>query len=286
MYYSRKDLINISNYIPINFTYYDPRNSLFKAGKSDRERVTIYTCNNSENCDACKRNKCVMLNGLYFHPCPYGQTKREEGYTKAARRCGDLIQKKKDEYGDVAYSKSDLKFVCYIGDYVFLPLPHLINYSNSIRENSFFKGDGNIIRKEDFTPEFIVELIKYRPRAMMGGEITSYQRKEVPKFCSQLKRYMPDMFEKVKTIYPEIEDRIEDIDYQNKYARVVTLLPGKVKLSTKIVEWDGSVIRAKGDQLTFWGLSKETVIITPDESTYVQIVDNATVTDDTEFKDE
>ena len=93
-------------------------------------------------------------------------------------------------------------------------------------------------------------------------------------------------YEKVKKIYPEIENRIKDIDYRDKYAKVVTLLPGKVKLSTKIVEWDGSVIRAKGDQLTFWGLSKETVIITPDESTYVQIVDNATVTDDTEFKDE
>lgn len=279
-------MIKIDSYIPINFTYYDPRNSLFKSGKSDREEVKIYVCNNSENCDAYKRNKCVMLNGLFFHICPYGEMKREEGYTKAARRCGELIRKRKDEYEDIAYSKSVLKFVCYIGDYVFLPLPHLINYANSIRDRSFFKGDGDIIRKEDFTPEFIVELLKFKPRALMGGEITSYQKVEIPKFCSQLKRYMPDMFEKVKKIYPEIENRIKDIDYRDKYAKVVTLLPGKVKLSTKIVEWDGSAIRAKGDQLTFWGLSKETVIITPDESTYVQIVDNATVTDDTEFKDE
>jgi len=227
-----------------------------------------------------------MLNGLYAHSCPYGQIKREEGYTKAARRCGDLIRKRKDEYGDVAYSKGDLKFLCYIGDYVFLPLPHLINYSNSIREKNFFKGDGDIIRKEDFTPEFIVELIKYRPRAMMGGEITSYQREEIPKFCSQLKRYMPDMFDKVKMIYPEIEDRIEDIDYIDKWAKVVTLLPGKVKLSTDILEWDGEVIRAEGSQISFWRLNKEPVVVTPDENTYVQIVDNATVTDDTEFKDE
>lgn len=279
-------MVQIENYILINFTYYDPRNSLFKSSKSDREEVKVYTCNNSENCDAYKRNKCVMLNGLFSHSCPYGKIKREEGYTKAARRCGELIRKRKDEYEDIAYSKSVLKFVCYIGDYVFLPLPHLINYSNSIRDRSFFKGGGDIIRKEDFTPEFIVELLKFKPRALMGGEITSYQKVEIPKFCSQLKRYMPDMFEKVKKIYPEIENRIKDIDYRDKYAKVVTLLPGKVKLSTKIVEWDGSVIRAKGDQLTFWGLSKETVIITPDESTYVQIVDNATVTDDTEFKDE
>ncbi len=259
---------------------------MFKSGRSDKERITVYTCNNSENCDACKRNKCVMLNGLYSHSCPYGQMRREEGYTKAARRCGDLIRKRKEEYGDVAHSKGDLKFLCYIGDYVFLPLPHLINYSNSIRDKNFFKGDGDIIKKEDFTPEFIVELIKYRPEALMGGEITSYQKKEVPKFCNQLKRYMSDMYEKVKTIYPEIEDRIEDIDYRDKMAKVVTLLPGKVKLSTKILEWDGSVIKAEGNQLTFWGLSRETVIITPDENTYVKIVDNATVTDDTEFKDE
>jgi len=279
-------VINISDYIPINLTYYDPRNSLFKAGKSDRERVTLYICNNAENCDAYKRNKCVMLNGLHSHSCPYGQTKREEGYTKAARRCGDLIRKKKDEYGNVEFSKGALKFVCYIGDYVYLPLPHLINYSNSIREKDFFKGDGDIIKKEDFTPEFIVELLEFRPRALMGGVITSYQKKEIPKFCTQLKRYMPDVFEKVKEVYPEIENRIGDIDYRDKYAKIITLLPGKVKLSTDIVEWDGTVIKAEGSQISFWCLSKEPVVITPNENTYVQIVDNATVTDDTEFRDE
>lgn len=279
-------MVWISNYIPINLTYYNPMNSVFKAGKSDRERVTLYTCNNTENCDACKRNKCVMLNGLYSHSCPYGQTKTEEGYTKAARKCGDLVRKRKAEYGDVAYSKKDLKFVCYIGDYVYLPLPHLINYVNSIRERNFFKGDGDIIRKEDFTPEFIVELLKFKPQTMFGGEISSYQKEEVPKFCTQLKRYMPDMFEEVKTIYPEIENRIEDIDYRDKYAKITTLLPGKVKLSTDIVEWDGTVIRAEGNQISFWHLTEEPVVITPNENTYVQIIDNATVTDDTEFRDE
>lgn len=155
-------MIYISNYISINFTYYNPRNSLFKAGKSDRERVTVYTCNNSKSCDACKRNKCVMMNGLYSRSCPYGQIKREEGYTKAARRCGELIQKRKNEYGNVEVFKKALKFVCYIGDYVYLPLSYLIKYSNSIRENSFLKENGDIIRKEDFTPEFIVELLKFR----------------------------------------------------------------------------------------------------------------------------
>lgn len=44
--------------------------------------------------------------------------------------------------------------------------------------------------------------------------------------------------------------------------------------------------KSRGKPTYILGLSRETVIITPDENTYVQIVDNATVTDDTEFKDE
>lgn len=276
----------MSEYIPINLTYYNPCNSLFKAGKSDRERVTLYTCNNTENCEAFKRGKCVMLNGLYSHSCPYGRIHQETGYTKAARKCGDLIQKKREQYGDVEYSKKNLKFLCSIGDYVYLPLSHLRNYSNSIREADFFKGDGDIVCKNDFTPEFIVELIQYKPRALFGGEITSYQKEDVPKFCTQLKRYMPTLFEQVKEIYPEIEQRIEDIDYRGKYAKVKTLLPGIVGLSTKKLQWDGKVIRTEGRQITFWDLGDEEVVITPNDDTCVEILDNSTVTEETEFRDE
>ena len=70
-----------------------------------------------------------------------------------------------------------MKFLCYIGDYLFLPLPHLINYSNSIRNKNFFKGNGDTIKKVNFSAEFVVKLIKYRPEALMGSEIVSYQKK-------------------------------------------------------------------------------------------------------------
>lgn len=275
----------IEDYKPINFTYYNPRTSLFKAGKSDRERTTVYFCNNVESCDAYKRGKCVMLNGLYSHSCPYGKIERQEGYTKAARSCGVLISKMKDKYGDVEYSKKNLGFVCYIGDYVYLNLPHLINYSNSIRDRKFFI-DEDIIKKEDFTPEFVVELIKYRPEALMGGEIKSYQKDNVPKFCTQLKRYMPDMYEKVKAIYPEIEERTENINYVGKRAKLMTLLAGKVKVSTNVLDWDGKVLHAKGNQISFWKMNDEEVTIIPNKDTIVDIYDNATVTDDTELVDE
>lgn len=275
----------MSNFEPINLTYYNPCDSLFKAGKSDRERVTLYTCCNKDNCDAYKRGKCIMMNGLWGQQCPYGQKRTETGFTKAARNCGKLISTYTEKYGSVKYSKKDLRFVCNIGDYVFLNLGHLVNYVNSIRERDFFVGE-YMIKKSDFTPEFVVELIKYKPLAMFGGEIKSYQKEDVPRFCTQLKRYMPEMYESVKAIYPEIDRYIKDINYVGKNAKVKTLLPGKIKLCTDVVEWDGKVIHAKGKQISFWSLGNEDVTIVPNDDTYAKIVDNATVTDETEFRDE
>ena len=204
-----------NEYKPINLTYYNPYTAFFKAGKSDRETVTLYTCCNTENCDAYKRKKCVMINDSCGHSCPYGKESREVGYTKAARRCGELIRRYRDKYGEVEYNVKDLRFICYIGDYVFLNLPFLVNYNNSIRNKDFFIGE-NMIKKSDFTPEFVVELIEYRPRDLFWNEISKYQKEYVPLFCTQLKRYMPDMYEKVKAIYPEIDSRITDVDYRGK----------------------------------------------------------------------
>ena len=275
----------MNNYEPINLTYYNPCNSLFKASRSDRERVTLYTCCNKENCDAYKRNKCVMMNGLYGKKCPYGQKITETGFTKAARNCGKLIADYKKRYEEVEYSKNSLHFICTIGDYVFLNLNHLTNYVNSIRDKDFFVGE-YMIKKSDFTPEFVVELIKYRPLALFGGVIPSYEKEDVPRFCTQLKRYMPEMYEHVKAIYPEIDKYIRNIDYSNKYAKVKTLLPGKIKISIYYCEWDGKVIRGTGKGLGIHDLKDAEVIVIPNDDTYVKIVDNATVTEETEFRDE
>lgn len=276
---------DINNYEPINLTFYNPQTSIFKTGKSDRERVSLYTCCNKHNCDAYKRNKCIMLNGLWGHSCPYGRRHSQEGYTKAAKNCGKLVREYKAKYPDIHYKVSMLEFVCNIGDYVFLNLPHLINYVNPIRDRSFFIKD-DLIKKEDFTPEFVVELIKFRPRAMFGGEIRDYQQKSVPMFCAQLKRYMPEMYSKVKDIYPDIDKYIEKINYVGKYAKVKTLLPGDVGISIYKAAWDGEVIRSTGKELGIFDLKDAELVVVPKDDTYVKVVDNTTVTDETEFRDE
>lgn len=279
--------MNKQEYKPINLTYYNPLGpTLFKANRSDRERVNLYSCCNSENCDAYKNGKCVMLRGLWpNHACPYGKKQTQTGYTKAARKCSQLVKEYKDKYGDVAYALSTLNHVCRIGDYIYLNLPYLVNYRNPIREKDFFI-DEDVIRAEDFTPEFIVELIKYRPRALFdSATIKDYAIKHVPAFCLQLYKYFPDLYEEVKILHPEIEDIVKNFDYKGKKAKVKTLLPGKVKLSNYLMEWDGENIVTKGSIAFAFALKDEDVIIKPNEDTYVEIVDNETVTENTVFKD-
>lgn len=119
----------------------------------------------------------------------------------------------------------------------------------------------------------------------MGGEISSYQKECVPKFCDQLKRFMPDMYTRVCEIYPEIRSLVENIDYTGKRAKLMTLLPGKVELSTDILQWDGELLHGEGHQISFWNLKDEEVTIIPNENTMVKICDNSTVTDETEFEE-
>ena len=142
-----------------------------------------------------------------------------------------------------------------------------------------------IIKETSFTPEFIVKLIKYIPGKLLDGEITSYQDKLVIKFCDQLKRFMPDMYKRVYEIYPSIESISAKVDYIGKRAKLITLLPGEVKLSTDVLEWDGELLHGKGKQISFWKLDDEEVTIIPNENTVVTICDNSTVTDETEFEE-
>ena len=121
---------------------------------------------------------------------------------------------------------------------------------------------------------------------MLDGEIASHRDKLIAKFCDQLKRVMPDMYRRVYEIYPKIESIAAKADYTGKTAKLMSLLPGKVKLSTDIFEWDGKSLHGKGKQLSYnWRLNDEEVTIIPNENTMVTICDNSTVTEETEFEE-
>ena len=284
----------------INVTYYDLLNSFFKPGKSDRERVTVYTCTNCENCQAYKNKTCIMLNGLWGHRCQYGRKNVTEGYTRAARKCGQLIRDTRDMYKDQCYALKEVKHIEQCGDYIFLNLPWLdcndkyrsqisdenYEYTKTIGPEIKEKVEfGDMVKVEDFTPEFIRKLIDFRPQAIFGGTITKYYEEQIPQFCYDLRKYFKELYEATLKLKPEIEELANKITHVGKKAKLKTLNPGEVKVGSNYAMWDGEKLVANSNVLTIISsdFDDAQVIIIPTDNTVVTIFDDNTVTDSTEF---
>lgn len=274
-----------NNLKPFYFTSYDPNNSFFKSNSSDKSRYTVYFCSECEKCDAYKKNKCFLLNGLWGSFCPYGEKRVVQGFTKRSKKCSSFVEEGKKEYKDILLNKfNSLNFVCKIGDYIYLPLPHLHNYNNSIDTQLGIINE-YLLPIDKFTPDNINTLIQYKPKSLMGEVICSYQEKNVPDFINSLKRYYPEMFKKTLKIYPAISSYIKEIDYKGQIAKILTLNPGKIGLNTReSMEWDGEKLIGNANLISFSKLSgKEKLIIYPDENSYGIILDNDSVNQNTEF---
>lgn len=281
----------------INIIYHNPLvcNPFVKASKSDRENVTYFRCSNKENCDLYKNKTCIMLQGLFANvPCPYGTTEYTEGYTKAARRCGELIAKVKADFPDAIYALRVPCRIGFVGDYFYHGLPWLDDtpYPFKDKESDFWgksksgRISGGLMAVKYFTPETIVELIKFKPYPWFGYEpIRAYSSKYIPEFCSQLKRYFPDMFEKVKAIYPEIE-QVADISFVGKKAKLKTLKAGKVLVdSNHTFEWDGQKLIYVSSKYNPPCNLKGKFYVEPDADVIVEILDDNTVDENTEFEE-
>lgn len=277
-------------YIPINFTYYNPSTSLFKTGRNDRERVTVYKCNNCENCNAYKNNKCILMNFLYGIRCPYGYIHSEEGLTKSAKNCGKLIRKYEKEYGDIKYKISSADSVYSVGDYIFVPLPHVTGVASCFDKSLFYSTDtsGFLIERSKFTTDFIVSLFSYRPITWFGNSIIkSYESESLPKFAFQLYKNMREMYNSVLEVFPQIEEYTKKYSFVGKKAKVTTLLPSDVNMCSNIWKWDGKVMSINLKNILMFPsdskISDEVVYFEPGSEVVVGITNNDSVTDSTVF---
>lgn len=282
----------------INVEYYDVKNSWLKPHKDAKEKVIIYTCNNSKNCQAYTNNTCIMLNGLYGHKCKYGKEHAVEGYPRKSKNCGKLIQEYKTKYKKESRVLKGVHQLERCGDYIFLNLPFLNNediwrdpnttdyeYTKTIgpeiKEKIKF---GDLIHTKHFTPEFICRLIDFRPQSN-GFTLKDYYEWYIPHFCYELQSYFRDIYEETKKIKPEIENLVKKVLVVHKYAKIKTLNPGKVKMGSSKVYWDGEKIITDSDILSIqssWYDGMQVMII-PTDNTIVEVIDENTVTNETEF---
>lgn len=278
---NKYELINITNYNPSSAT-------LFKPGRSDREEIRYWKCRNKKHCEAYKRGRCIMFYHLLVSDsCPYGIKEKVVGFTKLARKCGELERKARNEYPDLFYALKEETGFARIGDYVLFPISYLCGVRNPFPPDDDFCFEKNekLINIKYYTPNIIKQLCTYRPYTLFNNrEIKNYRQEILPEFLERLKKYDWKMYQEVLKIYPEAESIANEFSYIGKKALLSTLSAGKVKLKTDLCEWDGETIKFLGNPVLF-GV-KGTYYLKPDSSAVATICDEKTITGNTLLVDD
>jgi len=281
----------MNEYKIINAVVTDPAQSIFKDNRNDAAKVVTIECNNSDNCELYKRGECVFQHILLAERCPYGVKKSETGFTKRASKYRSWISEKEAQYNQYGNKiKSYSHVIAEVGDYIFLPYSH-------VEMNKFipFKRHANIITngslfldKEHFTLANVVSMLMFRPQAMMGGEITSYQKEVVPLIALHISEKYPDLWWKVCVQYPTAKDILAKSTYVGREAFIYTLRAGLTFIIAKDTwEWDGKELVSRNAYVNNpTGLKCEykEARIKPTQDAVIKITDNIQVDTTTKFK--
>tara|TARA_Y100000310_G_C20699447_1_gene828343 strand:+ start:1643 stop:2584 length:942 start_codon:yes stop_codon:yes gene_type:complete len=164
--------------------------------KSEYAYKRVISCHCPTTCPVHEEGKCIHAEVL--SSCIYGkQTSVRSPSTQRGKAYRPFVDNYKEDkkinpehYPSIeGYYTHCIRF---IGDYVYLPYAHMNHMDN--KKNTPFGSHSNIfssgskfMKREDFTPEVIVSMCKFKPHVLMDGEITSYQKKVIPLFLFHLK---------------------------------------------------------------------------------------------------
>lgn len=270
---------------------WNPENSLFKQRMSEKAIGHIYSCKCPERCELYAKGNCV----LFKNCCPYGSHRRTVGYSRMARKFCSWIYEFMDKHKDACNAKlTQPKKLEFFMDLVYIPIPHLGLNENIefVDGKGYFSSNYPIVKRSDFDNEEFVskQIIKFRPKALMGGVIWDYQEKEVPKFLRWLKRLDPALFDKAKALNPD-HSAFAKLSDVGKKAVLQTLNPNiGTFISTKgeTWTWDGEYLYSSNAY--FYGSILETKEIQecrlkPTDGAVVKVTDDNQVNDNTIFID-
>jgi hypothetical protein len=283
------DLPNGTQLKPVHFNVFTPHNALFKSSRKEKAEVQVVLCGRPDDCELLKRGECSWRASFSWHACPYGHYRKDEGFTSKARAYNTWINEQKKKYEGVPYIKEHSDVLAFVGDYVFLPYAHMdMADIGWIQRSVGFLGKGcAFLKKEKFTVENIEFLIHFRPQAMMGGEITSYQQESVPKFVKHLQEKCPGLFKELLEYDPTVQKIVDAYSYIGRKAVLQTLTPnvGKfIDIHKGEWVWDGVYLTSFNSKASFMLIDKfDEMRIKPRERSEVKITDNAQVNEKTEF---
>jgi len=232
-----------------------------------------------------------MLGGLWGETCPYGLRIKEVGWTKRARGFSGWIKERQDKYAHCLRKvSSPANVMATVGDYVYLPYAHLnMNKDVPFKAHSSFLITGTkMLPLEVFTAGVARSIFLFKPQAMMGGEITCYQKEQVPMFVKHLSEQFPIICKELCSNNKEAKKMLSDYSYIGRKAMLRTLTPNVGEFTDVHGgrwTWNGSVLASDNSHASFMLVSKFThLTITPKGDHAVKITDNKQVNGNTIFK--
>lgn len=277
----------------VSANIFDPGNSFFKQPANERAICTTISCS-LDDCTVRDRGECIMVTVLGWQRCPYGSMSTETGLTRRARGYDGWIKDKKERYADIPQLGLPKCKMAFIGDYVYLPYAHMtmckrVDFTS--RASLFVSGDC-MLSRDYWSAGVALTLIDFRPQAIMGGEIRSYQEECVPLFIQHLREIAPDTWSEIIKIRPSLD--VEQ-DYVGRTA-ILSTLRHPIEWTTRgnnypvTWKWDGLRVTTSSTHAynSTWGrlaLSGLDLSATVTEKTTVVVQDNAWVTDETVFVD-
>ena len=127
-----------------------------------------------------------------------------------------------ERYHKLSYPNNT--YIAKIGDGAFLAPPYVRIErgpdSKLFCHNPGFGCNRLFVSIDELTPDNINRICTYRPRAMLGEEIKSYQTEIIPLFLRQLSKLFPEQYNAFIAAFPDYE--LKAPDYRGKYAKLST----------------------------------------------------------------
>ena len=268
----------------------------------------ITYCDAADECPLRKRGKCLLASRMGRCNCIHGRIERRKGYTSRAMKYRKFMDTYESDpmYNALGFPQDNVVIMA-IGNDVFLKLGMIgLDYDPDtkgwkefgVRANDRgmficdpWMGESSIwVPRDALDVDFFEKVCDFKPRTMIDNrEIKDFQTKNVPMIVKGLGEALPDMYEALIALRPELADK--KMDHRGRYARAVTLKDGSIMadaLGNTFVK-HGSEIACHDFTSVLVGINGieargATITIPIREDAYVEVMDNDWVCDDTEFK--
>lgn len=265
-------------------------------GRETPLEASIISCDKHDNCSYFQNGQCHAVRSFLSTGCKFGTVNNITGYTSRAKKYGQFKRqwKEHEQYNKLSYPPTKIGL---IGGYVVFPYPYAritkTETGKWIIQDPSLSNTKAYIPVDEFSTDLIYRICAYRPHAIMGGEIKSFQKETVPLFLSHLSEVLPEKYKKFINAYPKYG---KEMDYVGRKALLKTVNPSEISYYSRDYPsltshwyWDGEFLNYKSGYVSSVSVVNDYEIDTfklkPTDKTFVKITSNEQVSKDTVFVD-